>query len=163
MFGHYILHLLLKERKMNDTKARAVSGCVIWFLLICIISGCVMPVFFIVGSVSSFSDFAIKTTGGWLCPEGTTPESYSYSTTTHDENGFEQPATAYELHCVDASADVVKKDPVGYSFLWIGIFAGIGLLLSAILSFVFAVPGGMLVTKILNKLRISRANVGTGS
>ena len=68
---------------MNNAKTTAISGCVIWFLLICIISSCVMPVFFIVGSVSSFSDFAIKTTGGWLCPEGTTPESYSYASTTH--------------------------------------------------------------------------------
>lgn len=144
---------------MNNTKTSAVSGCVIWFLLICIISSCVMPVFFVVGSVSSFSDFAIKTTGGWLCPEGTTPESYSYSTTTHDENGFEQPATAYELHCVNSSGDVVKNDPILYAFIWIGIFAVIGLLLSAILAFVFAVPGGMLVTKVLNKLKSSRANL----
>ena len=46
---------------MNNTKTSAVSGFVIWFLSICIISSCVMPVFFVVGSVSSFSNFAIKT------------------------------------------------------------------------------------------------------
>ncbi|MBK8783399.1 MAG: hypothetical protein IPO22_16700 [Anaerolineales bacterium] len=108
---------------MNNAKSTAVSGCVIWFLLICIISSCVMPVFFIVGSVSSFSDFAIKTTGGWLCPEGTTPESYTYATTTADEFGNQQPSTAYELHCVDASGTVVKEDPVVYAFIWIGIWA----------------------------------------
>ncbi len=45
---------------MNNAKTSAVSGCVIWFLLICTISSCVMPVFFAVGSVSSFGDFAIK-------------------------------------------------------------------------------------------------------
>ncbi len=145
---------------MNNAKSTAVSGCVIWFLLICIISSCVMPVFFVVGSVSSFSDFAIQTMGGWLCPEGTTPESYSYATTTADEFGNQQPSTAYELHCVDASGTVVKEDPVVYAFIWIGIWAAIGLILSGVLTFVFAVPGGMLVTKILNKLRAPRANAG---
>ena len=138
---------------MNNAKSTAVSGCVIWFLLICIISSCVMPVFFIVGSVSSFSEFAIQTTGGWLCPEGTMPESYTYATTTADEFGNQQPSTAYELHCVDSSGTVVKEDPVVYAFIWIGIWGAIGLILSGVLTFVFAVPGGMLVTKILNKLR----------
>ena len=141
---------------MNNAKTTAISGCVIWFLLIFIISSCVMPVFFIVGSVTSFTDFAIKTTGGWLCPVGTTPESYSYASTTTDEFGNRHPATAYELHCLDASGEVVKNDPVLYAFIWIGICALIGLIISVILTFVFAVPGGMLVTKILNKLRYSR-------
>jgi hypothetical protein len=138
---------------MNNAKTTAVSGCVIWFLLIFIIGSCVMPLFFIVGSVSSFSDFAIKTTGGWLCPDGTTPTSYSYATTSRDENGFEQPSTAYELHCVDSSGTVVKSDPVLYAFIWIGIWALIGLIVSVVLTFVFAVPGGMLVTKVLNKMK----------
>ena len=148
---------------MNNVKTTAVSGCVIWFLLIFIISSCVMPVFFIVGSVSSFSDFAIKTTGGWLCPEGTTPESYSYASTMTDEFGNRQPATAYELHCVDPGGTVVKNDPVLYAFVWIGICALVGLIISVILTFVFAVPGGMLVTKLLNKLKSPRGNVNTGN
>jgi ABC-type glycerol-3-phosphate transport system permease component len=143
---------------MNNTKTTAISGCVIWFLLICMISSCVMPIFFIVGSVSSFSEFAIQTTGGWLCPEGTTPESYTYATTTADEFGNQQPSTAYELHCVDSNGTVVKEDPVVYAFIWIGIWGAIGLILSGVLTFVFAVPGGMLVTKVLNKLRTPRTD-----
>ena len=145
---------------MNNTKTTAISGCVIWFLLICMISSCVMPIFFIVGSVSSFSEFAIQTTGGWLCPEGTTPESYTYATTTADEFGNQQPSTAYELHCVDSNGTVVKEDPVVYAFIWIGIWGAIGLILSGVLTFVFAVPGGMLVTKVLNKLRTPRTDHG---
>ena len=143
---------------MNNTKTTAISGCVIWFLLICMISSCVMPIFFIVGSVSSFSEFAIQTTGGWLCPEGTTPESYTYATTTADEFGNQQPSTAYELHCVDSNGTVVKEDPVVYAFIWIGIWGVIGLILSGVLTFVFAVPGGMLVTKVLNKFRTTRTD-----
>ena len=148
---------------MNNAKTTAISGCVIWFLLIFIISSCVMPVFFLVGTVSSFSDYAIKVTGGWLCPEGTTPESYTYASTTTDEFGNRQPATAYELHCVDASGEVVKTDPVLYAFIWIGIWVLIGLIISVILTFVFAVPGGMLVTKLLNKLKSPRANVNASN
>jgi hypothetical protein len=143
---------------MNNAKTTAISGCLIWFLLISIIGSCVMPVFFMVGGFSSSSDYAINTTGGWLCPEGTTPESYSYATTSRDENGFEHPATAYELHCVDSSGTVVKNDPILYAFIWIGIWAGIGLILSGVLTFIFAVPGGMLVTKLLNKMKSPRAS-----
>jgi ABC-type glycerol-3-phosphate transport system permease component len=142
---------------MNNAKTTAISGCVIWFLLICIICSCIMPVFFIIGSVSSFSDFAIKTTGGWLCPEGTTPDSYSYASTTTDEFGNRHPATAYELHCVDASGAVVKTDPVLYAFIWIGIWALIGLIISGLLTFVFAVPGGMLVTRLLEKVNLKKS------
>ena len=144
---------------MNNAKTTAISGCVIWFLLIFIISSCVMPVFFIVGSVSSFSDFAIKTTGGWLCPEGTTPESYSYASTTTDEYGID--ILPLPMNCIAwmPSGTVVKNDPVLYAFIWIGICALIGLIISVILTFVFAVPGGMLVTKILNKLKSPRVNV----
>lgn len=143
---------------MNNAKTTAISGCLIWFFLISIIGSCVMPVFFMVGGFSSSSDYAINTTGGWLCPEGTTPKSYSYATTSRDENGFEHPATAYELHCLDAEGTVVKNDPILYAFIWIGIWALIGLILSGVLTFIFAVPGGMLVTKLLNKMKSPRAS-----
>ncbi|MBN8579754.1 MAG: hypothetical protein J0L96_03715 [Anaerolineae bacterium] len=143
---------------MNNAKTSTVSGCVIWFLLIAIIGSCVMPVFFLAGTLSSFTDFAVQTMGGWLCPDGTTPEKYTYQTTMSDEYGNPRPATAYELHCVDASGDVVKTDPIAYAFIWVGIIALLGVVLTGVLAFVFAVPGGMLVTRLLNKLRGSRSN-----
>lgn len=138
---------------MNNAKTGTVSGCVIWFLLIAIIGSCVMPVFFLAGTLSSFTDFAVQTMGGFLCPEGTTPEKYTYQTTMNDEYGNPRPATAYELHCVDASGEVVKTDPIAYAFIWVGIIALLGVVLTGVLAFVFAVPGGMLVTRLLNKLR----------
>ena len=58
---------------------------------------------------------------------------------------------------MNASGDVVKNDPIVYGFLWIGIFAGIGLLLSAILAFVFAVPGGMLISRLLEKMKLKKS------
>jgi len=146
---------------MKNAGTTAVSGCLIWFILISIIGTCIMPVAFVAGMFSSSSDWAIQTTGNWLCPEGTTPESYSYASSTTDEFGNSQPATAYELHCVDASGNVVKSDPVIYAFIWIGLFTLGGLSVAVILSFVFAVPGGMLVTKLLNKLKSPKANTST--
>ncbi len=139
---------------MKPAKTTAFSGCLIWFVMISLIGSCILPVFVVIGSVSSFSDFAIKTTGSLLCPQGTTPQSHSYATTSQDSNGFEHPATGYELHCVDASGSVVKKDPLAYAILWIGAFSVVGLVLSAILAFVFAVPGGILVTRLLEKLKV---------
>lgn len=141
---------------MDHAKTTAVSGCVIWFLLITVIGSCIMPVFLLAGTLSSFTDFAVQTMGGWLCPEGTTSEKYTYQTTMNDEYGNPRPATAYELHCVDASGEVVKKDPIAYSFIWIGILGGVGLIVSVVLTFILAVPGGMLVTKVLNKMRVSK-------
>src|SRR5687768_955515 len=82
--GKTILYssLLIKERsKMKNTGTTAVSGCLIWLILITIVGTCVMPVFFVAASLSSFSEFAIQTTGGWLCPEGTTPQRHTYATT----------------------------------------------------------------------------------
>ena len=141
---------------MNNTTTTAISGCIIWFLLISVIASCVVPVFFFAGVLSSYSNFAIDITGGWLCPEGTTPRQNTYTSTTTDEFGNLEPATAYELQCVDADGVVVKTDPVFYSFLWIGVFAVLGLIVSAVLTFIFAVPGGMLVTKVLNSLRVKK-------
>lgn len=59
---------------------------------------------------------------------------------------------------MDVSGTLVKKDPIAYAFIWIGIIALAGVLLTAILSFVFAVPRGMMVTKILNKFKSPRAS-----
>lgn len=148
---------------MKSAQTTAFSGCLIWVLLVSIISTCILPIAIAVGGISSFSDTAIQTTGKWLCPEGTTPESYSYASTTTDEFGNSQPATAYELHCVAANGEVVKEDPIVFAFIWIGIFSLVGLITAIILAFVFAVPGGMLVTKLLNKLKSQKAKVDISS
>ncbi|HAX70336.1 MAG TPA: hypothetical protein DCY14_12045, partial [Anaerolineae bacterium] len=100
---------------MSKAKTATFSGCLIWFLLLTLIGSCVMPVALMAGGISSASDFAIGIMGGFICPETTTPESYSYATTTTDEYGNSRPSTAYELHCVDANGEVVKEDPIVYA------------------------------------------------
>lgn len=136
---------------MKQATAGTISGCVIWVLSIGMITSCILPISLVIGSVTSFSQFAIKTTGNMICPDGTNPESYSYETTTTDEFGNTEPATGVELHCVDESGVIVKSDPVGYAFLWDGIFALIGLIISAILAFALAAPLGVLIGRLLKR------------
>jgi len=138
---------------VKKTSTGIVSGCLVWILSFGIISACIMPVFMFIGGISSSSNPAINFTGKFICPDETTPESYSYATTTRDENGISHPATAYELHCVAANGEVLKSDPVGYAFLWIGIFALIGMILTGILAFALAAPAGVLISKGLNRMK----------
>jgi ABC-type glycerol-3-phosphate transport system permease component len=136
---------------MKNRTTGTLSGCIVWILVAGILSSCLLPIFSVIGSVTSFSQYAIKLTGNYLCPDGTTPESYMYDTTTTDDFGNTQPATGVELHCIDQNGTIVKNDPVLYAFIWIGIFVAIGLIISGILAFVFAAPAGVLITRFLNR------------
>lgn len=135
---------------MNKS-AGTLSGCLVWIVSAGMLAACLLPVSIVIGSITSFSSYAIDTTGTYLCPDGTTPRQYSYETTTTDEFGNTQPSTAYELHCVDVEGTVVKEDPIVYAFLWIGVFALIGLILSGILAFALAAPAGILIGRLLNR------------
>ncbi|HEY2981052.1 MAG TPA: hypothetical protein VGJ22_07725 [Anaerolineales bacterium] len=101
---------------------------------------------------------AIRTTGSFICPDNTTAEVYSYASTTTDEYGNSSPATAYELHCMDASGQVVKSDPVGFAFLWIGILAGAGLVIAGVLAFALAAPAGVLIARFLKRKKTTTPN-----
>jgi ABC-type glycerol-3-phosphate transport system permease component len=138
---------------MKKASTGVVSGCLVWILAFGVISTCIVPVFMAIGSITSVTDFAINTTGKFICPDGTTPESYSYATTTRDEYGNSKPTTAYELQCVDTGGEVLKTDPIGYSFLWIGIFVLVGLLVTGGLAFLLAAPAGVLITRLFNRAK----------
>lgn len=140
---------------MSSVKTSAVSGCIVWILSIGIIVSCVLPIFILIGSITSFSQFAVSVTGDFICPDGTTAERYEYATTMTDEFGNPHPATGYELRCVDESGQVVKTDPVAYAFLWIGVFALFGLIVSGILAFLFAAPIGLLIGRLFKRTRKS--------
>lgn len=138
---------------MKPAKTGAISGCFIWFIVFGILGSCLVPAGMMVGGFTSVTDFAMQALQPLICPDGTTAKSRSYATTTNDEFGNPQPSTAYVMQCVDASGQVVKEDPVTYAFIWIGIIAGIGLLLSALLAFVFAAPAGVLIARLINRNR----------
>ncbi len=138
---------------MKSATTGAVSGCLVWVIACGVISMCILPVSMAIGGITSASDYAINFTGKFICPGGTTPESYSYATTTRDENGNEQPSTAYELHCVAANGEILKSDPVGYAFMWIGVFVLVGLIVTSGLAFLLAAPAGVLISKLLNRMK----------
>jgi hypothetical protein len=140
---------------MKQATTGTVSGCLVWIIAFGALGMCIMPISMMVGGFTSVSDFAIQQMGAVICPENTTPDVRTYATTTTDENGNRQPSTAYVLQCKDANGEVVMEDPVGYAFLWIGIIAGIGLLLSGTLAFVFAAPAGVLIARLLGRIRKS--------
>ncbi len=137
---------------MKQASTGVVSGCLVWIIACGVISMCIMPVSTAIGGITSVSDFAIQKTGALVCPENTTPDVRTYATTTTSD-GFTRPSTAYVLQCVDTSGEVVMEDPVGYAFIWIGIISGIGLVLSGVLAFVLAAPAGVLISKVLNRIR----------
>ena len=136
---------------MKPQATGTVSGCIVWIIAFSIVSLCILPLAMIIGGATSVSSFAMQTLAPVICPEETTAESYSYPSTTTDEYGNFQPTTAYEMHCVDAHGAVVKKDPILYGFLWIGMIAVIGLVIAALLAFALAVPAGALIAKLLNR------------
>lgn len=138
---------------MKSTKTGAVSGCVIWFIVFGVLGSCLVPTGMMIGGFTSVTDFAMQALEPLICPDGTTAKSRSYATTTNDDFGNPQPSTAYVMQCVDANGEVIKEDPVTYAFIWIGIIAGIGLILSALLAFVFAAPAGVLIARWINRNR----------
>ncbi len=144
---------------MKSTTTGAVSGCIVWVIVFAVISSCLLPAAMMIGGFTSASNFAIDFTGQFLCPQGTKPVSYSYATTTTDEYGNRQPSTAYELHCIDASGEVVKEDPIAFAFLWIGIIAATGLAIGAILAFLLAAPAGMLIARLFKRNNPADVNI----
>ena len=132
---------------MKQATTGTISGCLVWIIAFGVISLCILPISMMVGGFTSVSDFAIKQTGAIVCPDNTTPEVRSFATYGSG------PSTTHVLECVDARGNVVKEDPVGYAFLWIGIIMVIGLLMTGVLAFVFAAPAGVLIAKLASRMK----------
>lgn len=148
-----LCHETLKRYTMKNASPTVVSGCLANVVLLLILGACLLPTAFIAGSVSSASGVAIRTTGRLLCPSGSLPTPHTYATTTTDDYGNTQPSTAYELNCVDSTGQVVKNDPIVYSFLWIGMVTGAAIILVMLLSFLLAAPAGVLIGRVLSRGR----------
>ncbi|MDO8752982.1 MAG: hypothetical protein Q7J80_03725 [Anaerolineales bacterium] len=144
---------------MKQATTGTLSGCFVWVIAFGVMSMCILPISMAIGGFTSVTDFAIQQTGAIICPKNTTPDVRTYATTTTDEFGNSQPSTAYVLQCKDTSGNVVKEDPVGYAFLWIGIIMVIGLLITGLLAFFVAAPAGVLIAKLLARFKVKG---GTG-
>ena len=133
---------------MKSATTGAVSGCIVWVLVFMVVGACLVPLGFMVGGFTTEMPFAVRVASSFICPKGTTGQIYSYPTMSTDDNGFPTPSTAYELHCLDANANVVKNDPVVFGFLWEGIAAGLAVILTALLAFLLAAPAGVLIGRL---------------
>ena len=141
---------------MKSGTAGAASGCLIWAIVFGILGTCLGSLAMVVGGVTSGSDLAARTVGPMICPDGTQAHIHKYATTSTDDNGFETPATGYELQCLDDRNDPVKTDPVGFAFYWMGILLAAAMLLAALLAFVVAGPAGVVISRIMEKNRKAR-------
>ena len=133
---------------------KPISGCLVAIIVFVLLGGCLMPLGFFVGTLTSTGSTAIQTTGRILCPRGSTPTTYTYATTTRDENGNTQPSTGYALRCVDATGAIVKEDPIVYGFLWIGMFTAAGLIITLLLTLLFSAPAGAWIGGRLGRSRV---------
>jgi hypothetical protein len=140
-------------KSSSGAGAGALSGCIVWLISVGALSACLVPAAVMIGGFTSFTKPAIQFTGSIICPEDTTPDVYTYATTTTDEYGHSQPSTAYVLECLDAGGQRVSEDPVGYAFLWVGVLAGAALILSLILAFALAAPAGVLAARLFKRDR----------
>ena len=136
---------------MRSATTGTISGCIIWFIVFCLISSCLIPVALFIGGFTSVTDFAMQTVGQFICPEGTSVGYRTYETTSTDQYGNRQPSTAYVLQCLDANGEVVQEDPVGYAFIWMGGLVVIALIIAGALAFAFAAPAGALIARFLNR------------
>lgn len=136
---------------MKPAASGAVSGCAVWVLVFLALVSCLLPVAVAAGGITSTlsSGFVARTLEPYLCPDGSTADIITYWTTTRDEYGHPVPTTAYEMQCLDSEGSVVRAPSPDYGFIWTGILAAVGLVLSLVLAFVLAAPAGMLVARLI--------------
>ncbi|RJP51645.1 MAG: hypothetical protein C4583_08265 [Anaerolineaceae bacterium] len=133
---------------MKNRKTGVISGCVVWVIVFGILASCLVTVAMMAGGFTSATGFAVDVVGPLVCPEETTPRIRSYATTSRDDFGNDVPATGYEMQCLNDGGEIVKTDPVLFAFLWIGILAVAGIILSAILAVFLAAPAGLLIARL---------------
>ena len=136
---------------MKSVATSSFSGCMVWIIVVGILSSCLLPVAFTIGITTSESDLAVKTTTPYVCPKGTTGHVHSYEGMTPDETGVDTPATVYELQCLDTAGHVVYTDPIMWGFMWLGIWVGIGVLVIIALALLLAAPAGILIGRFLSR------------
>lgn len=132
---------------MKQATTGTISGCLVWIITFGVVSMCILPISVAIGSITSVTDFAVQQTGRMVCPNGTDPKIRSFATYGSG------PSTTTLLQCVDANGGIVKEDPVGFAFLWIGIIAVIGLIIAAALAFALAAPAGVLIGRFITRTK----------
>lgn len=140
---------------MKPIAAGATSSCLTWFIVFGIISMCLCPVASVIGGLTSTlqADGVAKFMEPYLCPANSAAEIITFQTTTRDEFGNDQPATGYEMQCVDASGNVVREPSPDYAFYWVGLLAVVGIGAAGLLALLLAAPVGALVARFVQNRR----------
>lgn len=142
---------------MKSATTGAVSGCVVWMIVFCVLSACLVPVATMVGVVTSTSslsiDFVADNLGPYLCPPDSTAEILTERTSGVDNDGHRYDSTAYEMQCVDSNGSVVQEPSQGYVIFWLGLLAAIGLIVSVLIAFLLAAPAGVVIVNLSNRWR----------
>jgi hypothetical protein len=143
---------------MKSAAAGTVSGCVVWMIVFCVMSMCLLTAAMPVGAITATtSDVAVDVLGPYLCPPNSTGEIITHPSTSTDSNGNRIPSTAYEMQCVNSDGVVVQAPSPDYAFIWVGVMAVAALLISVLLAFLLAAPAGVLIASLVNRLRKSSA------
>jgi hypothetical protein len=103
--------------------------------------------FAIIGGATASKDFAVKQTGAILCPANTTPDTTTYQGTRTDSDGRTVSDTKYILQCKDVNGTVVLENDMNFTFVWVGIVAGLGFVLAVPVVFIALLVVWMRKTK----------------
>ncbi len=144
---------------MSKTKTTALSGCFTWIALLFVFGSFLLPASMFVGNLTSETNFAMNTMGKYMCPEGTTPQTSTSSVQKRGTDGKRYNDGIVELQCRNPDGSIVPN----LSFLagpaWIGVFFLAGLLLTILFASIFVIPGGILLNRVMDKLRGSKPMV----
>ena len=137
---------------MKSAATGTLSGCVVWIIVFCVLLTCLIPVAAFVGGLSSTlaADFVAGTLEPYLCPEGSHAEIITFQTTSVDDFGNRQPATGFEMQCVNAQGVITRDPSPDYGFIWLGVLGLAALVLAAVLAFLLAAPAGILLARLFS-------------
>ena len=144
----------MESKQKPNRSVGCFMGCVTWLLVFGGLISCLFPIVIFGGLVSGFmaTDLVVPVVGPMLCPADTIPYMNTYQTTSIGENGVEYPATAVEMLCRQADGSSVEPS-MKYQNVWIGLLGIAGLILSGVISIFIAGPVGILVNKLLDRMR----------
>ena len=131
---------------MKATAVGTTSGCLIWILAFGLVSLCLCPMAVVIGTLMGAETMA-NIIGPYLCPENSSAEVITFQTTSTDEFGNEEPATGYEMRCLNSDGTVVREGSPDFAFYWMGILMLGSLLISGGLAFLVAAPLGTFIAR----------------
>ncbi|MEP7357702.1 MAG: hypothetical protein ABI847_10715 [Anaerolineales bacterium] len=146
---------------MKSATTGAVSGCVVWIIVLCMVSACLVPAATLVGVATSTSgssiQFVADNLGPYLCPPNSTAEILTSRGFGVGTDGQRYESTSYTMQCVAADGRVVQEPSQVYVAYWLGLMAAIGLILSVLIAFLLAAPAGVLFASLSSRLRKTNA------